>query len=82
MRAGSAGLTYDGIEPKIFPGVVSRRRRSSLRGSSADLGDGEVGSGQGQVPGAASASYPTHSGFVRGMGEEDAVVEERDDSDD
>jgi AMP deaminase len=37
MRAPSAtGSTLDGIEPRIFPGVVSRRRRSSLRGGSAE----------------------------------------------
>jgi AMP deaminase len=62
-------LILDGIEPKIFPGVVSRRRRSSLRGNSVD--DVEAVQGQSQ--------HPTHSGFVRM--DEGAVAEEKDSDD-
>lgn len=69
--SSSAGLTMEGIEPKIFPGVVSRRRRSSLRGSSLEEGEG---SSQGQ------AQQPGHSGFRRGN--EGSVVEEQDSDDD
>jgi AMP deaminase len=35
----SSSVNLDG-EPRIFPGVVSRRRRSSLRGSNLEDGDG------------------------------------------
>ncbi|KAF2467445.1 AMP deaminase [Lindgomyces ingoldianus] len=41
--SSAAGLTLEGIEPRIFPGVVSRRR-SSLRSSAVE--DGEMGTGQ------------------------------------
>lgn len=66
----SAGLTIDGIEPRIFPGVVSKRRRSSFR--SGTLEDGE-GNQQGQ------AQHPGHSRFRRGN--EGSVVEEQDTDD-
>ena len=59
--ASSTGLTLDGIEPKIFPGVVSRRRRSSLRGGSAEDGDGSVSHGQGQA-----SQSSGHSGQAAG----------------
>lgn len=75
MRGGSGNMALDGIEPRIFPGVVSRRRRSSLRGSSVDMGAVESESAAG-VQG--QNSGPTRSGFARGAGEEDAVVEERE----
>ncbi|KAF2278190.1 AMP deaminase [Westerdykella ornata] len=42
--AGAPGMTIDPNEPRIFPGVVSRRRRSSLRGHSVI----EVDQAQGQ----------------------------------
>ncbi|OCL11608.1 AMP deaminase [Glonium stellatum] len=64
--SGSA-LHFDGIEPRLFPGVVSRHRRSSLRrpsSSSFSEKDGEGG----------------WSGFRRGVGAaldaEASVVEE------
>jgi AMP deaminase len=71
----SAGLTLDGIEPRIFPGVVSRRRRSSLR--SSNVGESEGGQGYGQTQ--AQGLQPGHSGFVRGGGSE--AVEEQDTDD-
>jgi AMP deaminase len=39
LTRSHSSVTLDG-EPKIFPGVVSRRRRSSLRGSNLEDGDG------------------------------------------
>jgi AMP deaminase len=59
----------DSIEPKIFPGVVSRRRRSSLRSGSA----------YDDVEGEHVAHHAAHSGFRRK--EESAVVEEKDSDD-
>ncbi|KAF2739134.1 AMP deaminase [Polyplosphaeria fusca] len=73
----SAGLTMEGVEPKIFPGVMSRRRRSSLRSSNMEDGEGpplNVKAAD-ESPGAATA----HSGFRRGDG--GSVVEERDTDD-
>ena len=67
----SAGLTLERIEPRIFPGVVSRRRGSSLRSSAVEDGEGSV---QGQ------AQQPGHSGFRRGN--EGSVAEEKDSGDD
>lgn len=69
----SAGLTLDGIEPKIFPGVVSRRRRSSLRGGSLEDGEGSVPHGQGQP------TSSGHSGFVRGDNKSTVVENDSDD---
>jgi AMP deaminase len=43
----SSSVNLDG-EPRIFPGVVSRRRRSSLKGS--DVRDGEESHGLHRVP--------------------------------
>ncbi|KAL1657005.1 AMP deaminase [Didymella pomorum] len=43
----SSSVNLDG-EPRIFPGVVSRRRRSSLKGS--EVRDSEEGSGLHRVP--------------------------------
>jgi AMP deaminase len=65
--SSSAGLTMEGIEPKIFPGVVSKRRRSSLRGSALEDGEGNQ---------QFQAQHPGHSGFRRGY--EGSVVEEQD----
>lgn len=73
--ASATGLTLDGIEPKIFPGVVSRRRRSSLRGGSLEDGDSSLPYGQSQ-PGQSSG----HSGFVKG--DNKATVVENDSDDD
>lgn len=68
MRSGSSStLAMDGIEPKIFPGVVSRRRRSSLRSGSAH-----------EEYDAEHTAHAHHSGFRRSEG---AVMEE-DDTDD
>jgi AMP deaminase len=39
LTRSHSSVTLDG-EPKIFPGVVSRRRRSSLRGSNLEEGEG------------------------------------------
>lgn len=39
LTRSHSSVTLDG-EPKIFPGVVSRRRRSSLRGSNLEDGEG------------------------------------------
>jgi AMP deaminase len=69
--SSSAGLTIDGIEPRIFPGVVSKRRRSSLRSSTLEDGEGNQ---------QAQAQHPGHSGFRRGN--EGSVVEEHDTDDD
>ena len=77
----SAGLTLDGIEPRIFPGVVSRRRRSSLR--SSNVGDVQAEAMQGYEqarPPQSAQANPGHSGFVRGGGSE--AVEEQDTDDD
>ena len=71
--ASSTGLTLDGIEPKIFPGVIGRRRRSSLRGGSVEDGEGSIAHGQGQA-----SQSSGHSGFVRDK--QSTVVE--NDSDD
>jgi AMP deaminase len=65
-------MTLDGIEPRMFPGVVSRRRRSSLRSSSVEKENTEGLQGQAQ----AQADHAGHSGFRRGEGS--AVVEEQD----
>ncbi|KAF2198435.1 AMP deaminase [Delitschia confertaspora ATCC 74209] len=69
-RAASAGLTLEGMEPRMFPGVVSRsRRRSSQRasvaGSAADVGNDGI-----------AASY---SGFIKGRpADAESVVEMED----
>lgn len=66
--ASFTGLVLDGAEPRIFPGIVDRRRRSSLRGSNVESEGGNTGS--------EGASY---SGFVRGRhghGDAESVVEE------
>jgi AMP deaminase len=68
--SSSAGLSLDGIEPRLFPGVVSKRRRSSLRSSALEDGEGNQ---QGQ------AQHPGHSGFRRRN--EGSVVEEQDTDD-
>lgn len=54
------------MEPRIFPGVVSRRRKSSLRGSGPE--EGEAASGQ--------QGYPKFK-----MAERESVVEEPDTDD-
>ncbi|PSN60832.1 AMP deaminase [Corynespora cassiicola Philippines] len=66
LGRSSSAVALEGMEPRIFPGVVSRRRRSSLRSSAVE--DGEVG---GLTPG--------HSGFRKGNAEN--VVEEKDTDD-
>jgi AMP deaminase len=70
----STGLMLDDIEPKIFPGVVSRRRRSSMRSSAAEDGESMAG------PMHTTVGHPGHSGFRRGDGGE--VVMEQDSDDD
>jgi AMP deaminase len=67
----STGLTLDGIEPKMFPGVVSRRRGSSMRGSNVDECDATQSQAQFRQGG--------HSGFRRTDGS--SVVEEQDSDD-
>ncbi|KAH7124082.1 hypothetical protein B0J11DRAFT_435958 [Dendryphion nanum] len=70
----ATGLTLDGIEPRIFPGVVSRRRRSSLRGGAVEDGEGSVPYSQGQqVP------QSGHSGFVRSDNRTTVVENDSDD---
>jgi len=66
--SSSAGLSMD--EPRIFPGVVSRRRRGSLRSGTVD--DSEALSPN-------QPQQPAHSGFKRGK--ESSVVEEQDSDD-
>lgn len=44
LTRSTSTVTLDGVEPKMFPGVVSRRRRSSLRSSTVeDREDGHSG---------------------------------------
>ncbi|PVH98175.1 AMP deaminase [Periconia macrospinosa] len=40
LTRSTSTVTMEGTEPKMFPGVVSRRRRSSLRGSAVEDGEG------------------------------------------
>lgn len=68
-------VALEGMEPRMFPGVVSRRRRSSLRSTAVD--DGEV-----SAPNAVPAIAQAKSGFLKRDG--GSVVEEQhtDDDDD
>ncbi|KAF2874898.1 hypothetical protein BDV95DRAFT_603683 [Massariosphaeria phaeospora] len=86
-RTGS-NTTLEGMEPRMFPGVVSRRRTSSLRSGAVE--DGESGAASAsasasvQQDGGVSGQngpglyHPGHSGFRRDGG---AVVEEQDTDD-
>jgi len=66
--SSSAGLSMD--EPRVLPGVVSRRRQSSLRSGTVD--DSEA-----LLPN--QLQQPAHSGFKRGK--EGSVVKEQDSGD-
>lgn len=55
----------------MFPGVMSRRRRSSLRSGAVEEGESAQSLVQGQ--------QPAHSGFKRD--EKSSVVEEQDSDD-
>lgn len=67
LRRTQSGVAIDGAEPRLFPGVVSRRRRSSLK--SGDAG------GETHAPGAAGQA-PGRMAF------RDASVVEEPDTDD
>ncbi|KAF2001253.1 AMP deaminase [Amniculicola lignicola CBS 123094] len=78
LQRSASGL--EGLEPRMFPGIVGgerewgRRRRSSLRGGAAEEGDGlgySAGSASPQMVG------PGHSGFRR-EGAVEGRVEEGD----
>ncbi|KAJ4288022.1 AMP deaminase [Kalmusia sp. IMI 367209] len=66
-------VTIDGAEPKIFPGVVSSRRRSSIRSSAVEDGDASV-----QAVPIMAQTGPGRSGFMR---DAESVVEEQDTDD-
>lgn len=78
----SPSMVFDGMEPKIFPGVVAKRRRSSVaRSGSFTLNDGAIG----PVPGQGIRKAETIAGEVipesgksgTGTPKEDAQQEEK-----
>jgi AMP deaminase len=69
LTRSQSNVTFEGMEPRMFPGVVSRRRTGSMRSSGLEDGDAAGGSG-----------HPGRSGFKRG--EAESVVEEPDTDDD
>lgn len=70
LTRSHSGVNFEGMEPKMFPGVVSRRRTGSMRGGPAEDNDAGVAVGHGQAG---------RSGFRRG--EAESVVEEQDTDD-